>query len=487
LGSDRSESAGPTGPTTDGAMPDDGPGPDDHQAGATAAGGRGKVGHALGSGARAVGRGVRRGGKRIVDYSDSGGAGPTGLGKLVRLEFTDSVGDAAVAIALAGTIFFGTPTAEARPEVARFLAMTMVPLVILAPFIGPFLDRFRHGRRWAIGVSTALRAFLCWVLAGVVGDTGSVWLFVCALGVLVANKANTVSRAAALPRLLPEGFTLVNANSRLSMANVVGLMVGGILGGAISRLGPEWALRFGFLVFLVATVQCILLPARVDSAQGEREAGTVFWRRKHGPDDRRRFRNMTANVQVALAANIGAKLMSGFLTFFLAFLFRDHPLGPLPPLLALGVVVAASGVGNALGTVLGNVLRDKRPDLIALIFLCVDAVMAVVTAVFYSPATVIAMGFVAGLSSQMAKLGYNALVQREVPEDVQASVFARSEAVFQVFWVAGGFLGIALPLLPNVGFGVVAGLLILAAALISIYWIRARRLGPIGLPAADPG
>ena len=437
------------------------------------------VGHALGSGVKGAGRGIGHGIghalRRVVDYSDSGGAGPTGLGKLVRLEFTDSVGDAAVTIALAGTIFFGTPTDEARPEVARFLAMTMVPLAILAPLIGPFLDRFRYGRRWAIGISTALRAFLSWVLAGVVHDPNSVWLFVCALGVLVANKANTVSRAAAVPRLLPEGFTLVNANSRLSMANVVGLGVGGILGGALSRLGPDWALRFAFVVFLVAVGQTILLPGRVDSTKGEKSAGAVFWRRKHGPNDQRRFRNMTAPVQLALLANLGAKLMGGFLTFFLAFLFRDHPLGSLPALVALGIVVAASGAGSAIGTVVGNLLKDKRPELIALIFLGIDAAMAVVTAVFYSPPTVIAMGFVAGLSTQMVKLGYNALVQRDVSDEVQTSVFARSEAVFQICWVAGGFLGIALPLIPHLGFGVVAGLLLGVAALIVIHWIRTHR------------
>lgn len=448
-----------------------------------------RIGKRIGKGiGKGIGHGVGAGLRRVVDYSDSGGAGPTGLGKLVRLEFTDSVGDAAVTIALAGTIFFGTPTAEARPEVAKFLAMTMVPLAILAPLIGPFLDRFRYGRRWAIGISTALRAFLSWALASVVHDPNSVWLFVCALGVLVANKANTVSRAAAVPRLLPEGFTLVNANSRLSMANVVGLAVGGLVGGAISRLGPQWALRFAFLVFLVAIVQAILLPGRVDSTKGEQSAGAVFWRRKHGPDDKRRFRNLTAPAQLALLANLGAKLMGGFLTFFLAFLFRGHPLGPLPTLLALGVVVAASGVGSAIGTVVGNLLKNKRPELIALIFLIIDAAMAVATAVFYSAPVVIGMGFVAGLSAQMVKLGYNALVQRDVADDVQTSVFARSEAVFQMCWVAGGFLGIALPLIPRLGFGVVAGLLLAVVVLIAIHWIRTHRsTDDIELQTPQPG
>jgi MFS family permease len=432
----------------------------------------GRVAGAAGSGARTMRRGLGAGLGRIFAFTSSGGAGESGLARLVHLEFLNSVGDAAVAVALAGTIFFSSPTDQARPQVAQFLLLTMAPLAVLAPFIGPFLDRFRHGRRWAIGVTAALRAFLCWVLAGVI-HTSSVWLFVCALGVLVANKAYAVSRAAAVPRLLPEHFTLVSANSRIAIANVVGLAIGGGLGGAIGRIGPAWSLRFAFIVFIAATVLSILLPARADATRGEHDAGPGFWRRgDHSTSRLRRFRTMTPALQRGLLATIGARLMSGFLTFFLAFLFRQYPIAGLPTVAALGVVVAASGIGSALGTVVGNLLKDRRPEVIALIFLGLDTGVAVLTTVLYSAVTVVAMGFAAGLASRVAKLGYDALVQSDVPESVRTSVFGRSEAVFQIFWVAGGFIGIALPLLPRLGFGVIAGLLLVAVILIVVHWIR---------------
>ena len=62
------------------------------------------------------------------------------------------------------------PTGEARGQVALFLGLTMLPFAIVAPLIGPFLDRFSHGRRWAIGATMAIRGFLCWVLATAVVD-----------------------------------------------------------------------------------------------------------------------------------------------------------------------------------------------------------------------------------------------------------------------------------------------------------------------------
>jgi hypothetical protein len=39
---------------------------------------------------------------------------------------------------------------------------------------------------------------------------------------------------------------------------------------------------------------------------------------------------------------------------------------------------------------------------------------------------------------------------------VRTSVFAWSETQLQIAWVIGGGLGIALPLIPRLGFGVIA-------------------------------
>ena len=172
----------------------------------------------------------------MYHFTTSGGAGDSGLARLVHLQFLAAAGDAIVAVSLAGTLFFTLPTEQARPQVAQFLLLTMAPFAIVAPFIGPFLDRFRHGRRWAIGVTLALRGFLCWVLADALDN--SLVLFPAALGCLVASKAFTVTQASAVPRLLPDGFTLVNANSRISMAKVGGAAVGG--GLAVVHL-PGWA------------------------------------------------------------------------------------------------------------------------------------------------------------------------------------------------------------------------------------------------------
>lgn len=445
----------------------------------------GRVGDTVGRGARAVGRGANAGRGKVLGFTTSKGAGESGLAKLVHLQFVGAAGDAAVAVSLAGTLFFTLPTDQARPQVAQFLLLTMAPFAIVAPFIGPFLDRFRHGRRWAIGITLALRGFLCWVLADAIVDD-SFWVFPAALGCLVASKAYTVTRASAVPRLLPRDFTLVNANSRISLANVAGASVGGGVAAGIAQLGPSWSLRFAFCVFITGTVLAILLPAKVDSSAGERDIGGLLTLPPKPGDaapggaaakdrEQRRFRSLAPGVLHGLRCVMGARLMTGFLTLYLAFMLRERPIMDLEPTLLIGIVVAAAGVGNSLGTVAGNVLKDKAPEAIALTVLAVDVLIAVTTATLYGIVTVIATGLVAGMCAQLAKLSYDALVQRDVSETVRTSVFARSETVFQIAWVIGGGLGISLPLIPQLGFGVIALLLTALLAWTLIAWRRRIR------------
>ena len=227
--------------------------------------GRG-VGRGGRAGARLVGRGGAAAGRRFRRFADADGAADTGLARLTELHAVNVAGDAALRRLAAGTVF-ALPTDEARGRVALFLVLTMAPFVLLAPLIGPLLDRFRHGRRWALARRRD-RAFLAWVFAAAVVED-SPWLFPAALGCLVASRSYAVARAAAVPRLLPRDISLVTANSRLTIAGLIGMVVGGGLAGALSRIGPDWSLRLAFAVYVAATVLAIRLPARVDSTGGE--------------------------------------------------------------------------------------------------------------------------------------------------------------------------------------------------------------------------
>lgn len=430
-----------------------------------------ETGRGLRRGAATAGRSVARGTRTAAGYTyqqarratHAEGAGQSGLSRLIELHAFNAAGDTAVAVSLAGTLFFQVPTGEARLQVAQFLAMTMLPFAIVAPLVGPFLDRFSHGRRWAIGGTMALRAFLCWVLADAV-LTGSLALFPAALGVLVASKAYGVTRASAVPRLLPERLTLVKANSRISLAGVAGAAVSAPLAVLASTFGAQWSLRYGFAVFVVATILAILLPPRVDSSLGEEQLALTSVAR----GSRRRRARVPHVVVVGLRSNAGLRLLSGFLTMFMAFLLRDMPFPGWEddPELLLGLVIGAAGVGSTLGVAIGSLLRSTRPDITVVVTLLVDAAMTVTVAVFYGLPTAVLLGLTAGLAQSLGKLSLDALIQQEVPERVRTSAFARSETLLQLSWVVGGFIGIAMPLNPHLGLGVAAAILVAWSAFV---------------------
>ena len=441
-----------------------------------AAGARGAVaaGRATGRGVSAVFRFARRAAR-------AEGAGDSGLSRLIELHAFNAAGDAAIAISLAGTLFFANP-GEARGQVALFLGLTMLPFAVVAPLIGPFLDRFSHGRRWAIGGTMALRAFLAWLMADAVASQ-SVLMYPTALGCLVASKAYGVTRAATVPRLLPDGLTLVKANSRISLAGVIGAAVSAPMAALASTFGSQWTLRYAFVVFAGATILAILLPAQSDSSAGEQDVSLRRQRRKL---------QLPGEVVFALRCNAGLRMVSGFLTMYLAFLLRQHPLPGWEhrTTLLMGLVIGAAGLGNTIGIAVSSVVRRLNPMVVVVVALVADSVAAVQAALFYGLVAAVALGLTAGVAQSMGKLSLDATVQRDVPESYRTSAFARAETLLQLSWVIGGFTGIAVPLvinghvLPKLGLGLLAGLTVAWTVLVLVRRRRPARATDL-VPAPD--
>ncbi|MET8698187.1 MFS transporter [Kitasatospora sp. NPDC004723] len=410
-------------------------------------------------------------GRRIRRATAAEGAGESGLAKLIELHALNAFGDMLITVALASTIFFSVPTGEARGRVALYLLVTMAPFALLAPVIGPLLDRLPHGRRAAVATSMLARAVLAWTMAGVVAG-GGLALYPEALGVLVASKAYGVVRSVVVPRLLPSRLSLVKANSRVTLAGLLATMVAAGVGGLLHLIGPGWPLRGAFLVFVAGTLMAFHLPHAVDSAKGEQRA--VLHAEEHptghhgvppGDEDgtapaaqrpKASLRTVGPSVILALRAMAAMRWLVGFLVLFLAFLLRDEPVGGLRPTLALGLVALAAGTGNALGSVLGSWLRPRGPELTVTAMLLLACCATAAAALWYGTVTVVAVAGTAGLAASLGKLSLDALIQRDVPESVRTSAFARSETALQLSWVAGGAVGILLPLNGTLGLSVAA-------------------------------
>lgn len=408
--------------------------------------------------------------RRVRRHTHSGGAGESGLAKLIELHAVNSAGDMLITVALASTIFFSVPTGEARGRVALYLIVTMAPFALLAPVVGPLLDRIPHGRRAAMAMSMLARAILAWTMAGVVSTAG-LELYPAALGVLVASKAYGVVRSAVVPRLLPARTTLVKANSRVSLTGLLATAVAAPIGGLLHLIGPGVPLYGAFAVFVCGTLLSFSLPHKVDSAKGEARAELSAGEDvepdrvgRQGREKRPGLRSVGGPVLHALQANASLRALSGFLTLFLAFLLREHPLGGLSGPVSLGLVAVAAGTGNAFGTALGSWLRARGPERIIISALAAALAATCLAAAWYGVLTIAVVAAAAGIAQALGKLSLDALIQRDVPEEVRTSAFARSETALQMAWVIGGAIGIVLPLNGTLGMAVAAFLVALGVA-----------------------
>ncbi|HNA99983.1 MAG TPA: MFS transporter, partial [Marmoricola sp.] len=125
----------------------------------------------------------------------------------------------------------------------------------------------------------------------------------------------------------------------------------------------------------------------------------------------------------------------------------------------MGLVIGAAGLGNTLGIALGSLARRIDPKITLIAALLADVIAAAVAAIFYGLLPAIALGLTAGIAQALGKLALDSTIQLQVPEQQRTSAFGRSETVLQLSWVIGGFIGIALPLIPQLGLGILAGLI----------------------------
>ncbi len=416
------------------------------------------------------------------------GADKSGLTALTWPVMANFAVDAAMAVALANTLFFAAASGESKSKVALYLLITIAPFAVIAPLIGPALDRLQHGRRVALAASFALRTVLAVVLImnydGASGSYPSWVLYPCALAMMVFSKSFSVLRSAVTPRVMPPTIDLVRVNSRLT---VFGLLGGTIAGGAIAG-GVEFVCTHLFklpgalFVVIAVTVAGALLSMRiprwVEVTTGEVPA-TLSYRRhsdpvqRSWPEEVRKVPKSAAatlrqplgrNIITSLWGNCTIKVMVGFLFLYPAFVAKSHQANGWAQLAMLGMIGAAAAIGNFAGNFTCARLQLGRPAVLVVRCTVAVTVLALAAAVAGNLVVATIATLVTSGSSAIAKASLDASLQNDLPEESRASGFGRSESTLQLAWVLGGALGVLVYTELWVGFTAVSSLLVLGLA-----------------------
>jgi hypothetical protein len=368
-------------------------------------------------------------------------------------------GDTLVTLALAGSLFFSISPTAARGRVALSLVVTMAPFAVVAPFLGPAIDRSRRGRRAMVVASCAGRAVACVAMARVVDG---LLLFPAAFTALVLSKAYSVAKSSLVPTAVRGDDELVEANAKLAITGVLAGFLAAGPGVLLLRLaGAEWTLALAAAAFLAAALSGWRLPTS-DDRSGSRFASPA-----------RRSRPRTS-LRLVAAAVVMALLRAevGFLTFLVAFGFRRTG----APSWWFGVVLAASMgatlAGSAVAPWLRRSLAEERILGGALGLVAIAGIgLARLEGGLWAAVVAAAVGIAAGA----AKLAFDALVQRDAADDERGRSFARFETGFQLVWVFGALLPVVVATPLRQGFDVL-GVSSLAGAV--AYVLVRRRLTP---------
>lgn len=396
--------------------------------------------------------------------------GRTPFSRLALTHVLSTAGDTLVTMALAGSLFFSISPGAARGRVALYLLLTMAPFAVVAPLVGPALDRSRGGRRTMVIATNAGRAVLCLFMAR---HLDSLLLFPEAFLVLVLSKAYSVTKSALVPGTVADERELVEANSRLAVIAVAAGFVAAIPGIAVLKigfLGAPWVVRLASVAFVAATVAGFRLvrPPEDDAPL---------------PTTEEKAELHAMSIRLGVTAMAVLRGVVGFLVFLVAFALRRGN----APSWWFGVILAASMVGSFLGAAVAPFLRRRFPEerILAGSLLLV-ALVAVASARFGSRPAIAALAGVVGLGAGAGKLAFDSIVQRDAPDAVRGRTFARFETRFQLVWVAGAAVPVVLPIPSRAGM-LVIGLAAATAFVVYAAGISAARHRQAATPPPELG
>jgi hypothetical protein len=125
------------------------------------------------------------------------------FGRLALTHVLMTAGDTLFAVSLAGSLFFSISPTAAKDKVLLYLLLTMGPFAVVAPALGPVVDRSRGARRAVVVASAVGRLVLCPFLAR---DIHSLLLFPEAFAMLVLSKVYLVTKGALVPEMAALGL-----------------------------------------------------------------------------------------------------------------------------------------------------------------------------------------------------------------------------------------------------------------------------------------
>jgi Major Facilitator Superfamily len=366
-----------------------------------------------------------------------------------------TAGDVAMVVSLAGSLFFSISPDAARSKVLLYLLVSFAPFALVAPMIGPIIDRAPGGRRLIIQLTGVGRALL---FIAMIFHLDDLLLFPLSFGVMILQKTYGVSRSALIPTVVNSKTELVEANSKLGLISGAVGALAAAPAGALAAISPKLSLMFGVVMFSCAVISAMRLPRGKAAPSAQ-------------PAERLELRN--ASLRSAAVAMSLIRAVIGFMFFELLFWLRENNYSNV----WIGAVIGASTVGLMIGNGLASPLRGRlREELMLTTAIIMIAVTGIGAALFGGVGAAIVLAAVVNMASGIGRMAFDSIVQRDAPDANQGRVFAKFETRFQLSWAVAGVIPVLVTFPGRVAF-LAVGLVGLLAVVLYLRSAQARSKG----------
>jgi MFS transporter, DHA3 family, macrolide efflux protein len=351
-------------------------------------------------------------------------------------QIISNFGDKLSQMALIGLVYSRTPGSPI--ELAKILSFTIIPVFIIGPVAGIYVDRWN--RKYTMVACDLIRGILVLLIPlMILFSRGMVPIYILVLIIFSVTRFFVSSKLSIIPDIVnKEKLLLANSltSTTMMIATIVGFGFGGLI---VARLGAEGGFYVDSATYFISGLMVSFVALKINrnkNVPASDEKIKAVLKRTLILDIREGLSYLKGNKDIRLVANTLFLMMAGVGSIYVIIIvFIQQALGSSTE--HLGILAMLLGAGLFLGSVaygkFGTNLCKRK---VINIGLCITGLIIVFMAVmlrFYPSFVMTAViSVVLGIFASPIGVSANTLLHEVMPDDMRGRIFSSLEIIMHM-------------------------------------------------------